>query len=491
MRLPAVCMAGVCLGSIVAVADPPATPPPPQLETPDLSNDPAARIHKVLQDYHEHARFQGSALVAKDGEVIYREGFGEANAERGIPNTPETRHRIASLSKAFTAAIILQLVHEGRLDLDAALVNYLPAYRRDNAEQITLHHLLSHTSGIRSEPQDWIDNRYRRAYTLDDLVQLANVAGLQFPPGSRYRFSNNAYNLLAAIIERTTGQSFDTVLRERILDPLGMNDTGLVGSDAASANCASGYNQLSWGELESAPDTDESYAVGAGGMYSTVDDLYRWSQALDGDTVLSETGRTHMFTPGLGNVGYGWAIGTYTGVDGRLNTLVYSYGAAAGAASIIFRLIDDRHLIILLGNIRQIPQSELAMNVANALMGATVTPMPPPLGPLYEVLVSQGVEPAVARYAGSPDLPTERSVNQLGYELMGRGRLDAAIRVFQFNVAAYPQAWNTYDSLAEGYMNAGDHQNAVEFYLRSLDLNPRNSNAERMLERLDTLPGPF
>ncbi len=490
-RLLAACIAGACVGSIVGAADPPAQSPPAAPDTPRTRSDAAARIHDVLQDYYEHARFQGSALVAANGVVIYREGFGPANAELSIPNTPETRHRIASLGKSFTAAIVLQLVQEGRLDLDTAIANYLPAYRRDLADRVTLHHLLSHTSGVRSEPQDWIDNRYRRAYTLDDLVGLANVAGLQFPPGTRYRYSNNAYNLLAAIIERETGMSFDRVLHERILDPLGMHDTGLVGRDAVSADCASGYNQLMWGEVESAPDTDESYAVGAGGMYSTVDDLYRWDQALYGDTVLSEARRTRMFTPGLGDAGYGWGIGTYTGSDDSRNTLVYGYGATAGAASVIFRLIKDRHLIVLLGNIRQIPQSELATNVANALMGVPVTPMTPPLEPLYEVLVSQGVEAAVARYAGSPDLPTERSVNQLGYQLMGRGRLETAIRVFQFNVAAYPQAWNTYDSLAEGYMNAGDHQNAVEFYLRSLQLNPRNSNGKRMLERLDRLPGPF
>ena len=436
MRLPAVCMAGACLGSTVAVAGPPGTLPP--LDTAVLSNDTAARIHDVLQDYHEHARFQGSVLVATDGEVIYREGFGKANVESGTLNTAQTRHRIASLSKAFTAAIVLQLVQEGTLDLDAAIENYLPAYRHDHAEQITLHHLLSHTSGVRSEPQDWIDNGYRRAYTLDDLVELANVAGLQFPPGSRFRYSNNAYNLLAAIIERKTGQSFDAVLRERILDPLGMHDTGLVGRDADSVNCAAGYNQLMWGELVPAPDTDESHALGSGGMYSTVDDLYRWHQALDGDRVLSETSRTRMFTPGLGNVGYGWAIGTYTNADDRLNTLVYSYGSAAGAASIFFRLVEDRHVIILLGNIRQIPQSDLATNLANALMGVTVTPMTPPLTPLYQVLLSQGVQAAVTRYVGSPDLPTEQSVNQLGYQLMRRGRLDTVAEECGFVTAINP-----------------------------------------------------
>ncbi len=250
-----------------------------------------ARIDEVLRAYAERGRFQGSVLVAIDGEVVYRKGFGAANVERGISNTPGTRHRIAWLGTAFTATIILQLAEQGRLDPDETIAKYLPAYRSDHAQRITLHHLLSHTSGIPGRPQAWVLAQYRAEYTLDDLVELANRSGLQFAPGGRYRYSTNGYNLLAAIIEHETGTPFEQVLRERILDPLGMRGTGLVGDGVSPEHHASGYDQLLCGELNAAPQINESFAVGAGGMYSTVEDLFLWDRALAGDELLTEASR--------------------------------------------------------------------------------------------------------------------------------------------------------------------------------------------------------
>jgi hypothetical protein len=184
-------------------------------------------------------------------------------------------------------------------------------------------------------------------------------------------------------------------------------------------------------------------------------------------------------------------MGTYTTADGGEGTLAFSYSGVRGAASVTLRLVDDGHLVVLLGNIRQVPLAELATNVANVLVGATVTAPTPPLKPLYDILVGDGVDAAVKRFAGKPDLPPELAINALGYELMNRGRLDEAIRVFQFNVRAYPEAWNTYDSLAEAYMNAGDYLTAERYYNLSLELNPGNNNGKMMLQRLEARPGPF
>lgn len=159
------------------------------------------------------------------------------------------------------------------------------------------------------------------------------------------------------------------------------------------------------------------------------------------------------------------------------------------------RLVEDRHLIVLLGNIRQVPRQEIVTTLTRVLVGLPGTPITPSLRPVHRVLVNEGLDAAVKRFVGTPDLPTEALVNQLGYQLgyqlMQRGRLNTAIRVFQFNVAAYPQAWNTYDSLAEGYMEAGDYLTAAEFYNRSLQLNPGNGNGRMMLQRLSRRPGPF
>ncbi len=486
MRLPCILLVAVaaCIAPVTAVADPPRAGAP-------AADSPAARIDEVIRGYADHGRFQGSVLVALDGEVVYRKGFGLADVERDIDNTPETRHRIGSLAKAFTAAIILQLVDEGRLDLDAPITGALPAFRADHAERVTLHHLLSHTSGVGVTTPDRSDSERHRPYTPDEVVRLTNFSGLLHEPGSRYRYSSLGYNLLAAIIEQTEGKPFEAVLRERILDPLGMRATGLVSSDPNPQGRSLSYDRMMWGETEEAPQLDESFVIGARGMYSTVDDLYRWNRAVGGDELLTAESRTRMLLHGSSKSRYGWGIDTYAFGDGAAGTLVYGYGGTRGAATLTFRLLDDRHLIVLLGNIRQIPLTQIAMNITRVLVGMPVDPAAPPLKPLYEVLVERGVDAAVERFAGKRDLPPEMEINRLGYQLMNRGRLDAAIRVFQFNVKAYPAAWNTYDSLAEGYMEAGDYLTAVKYYNLSLDLNPGNANGEMMLQRLEARPGPF
>jgi hypothetical protein len=354
-----------------------------------------------------------------------------------------------------------------------------------------LHHLLSHTSGVGSSSPDRTDIQRQGPYTPGEVVQLANVAGLLREPGSQYRFSNVGYSLLAAIIEHKEGKSFDAVLRERILDPLQMRATGLVSSDTNPQDRSTSYDYMSWGETVEAPQLDESFAIGARGMYSTVDDMYRWDRAVCGDELLSAESRTRMLLHGSGNSRYGWGIGTYADGDGGEGTLVYGYSGARGAAAGLFRLVDDRHQIVLLGNFRALPLTEIATNITRVLVGVPANPVAPPLKPLYDILVTRGVDAAIERFAGKSDLPPELSINQLGYQLMNRGRLEAAIRVFQFNVKAYPEAWNTYDSLAEGYMEAGDYLTAVKFYNLSLDLNPGNANGKMMLQRLESRPGPF
>ena len=364
MKRPFLC-AFVPFLTLVAAA--PGDPPP---------DATVAKIDELLRVYADRGRFQGSALVATDGEIVYRKGFGLADVESGIPNTPTTRHRIAWLGTAFTAAIILQLADEGRLDPDETIAKYLPSYRSDYAERITLDHLLGHTSGIPGSPPDWARKQFRAEYTLDDLVNLANRSGLQFAPGGRYHYSTNGYNLLAAIIEHETGKPFEQVLRERILVPAGMGDTGLVRHDVSPENIASGYNRRLWGDLEAAARINESYAVGAGGMYSTVEDLYRWDRALAGDELLSEASRARMFTPGRGGVGYGWRVGGYSDADGRINTLISVYGETSGATAVMVRLVEDRHLIVLLGNVRPVPRMEIVTNLTNVLLGLPVGPQP-------------------------------------------------------------------------------------------------------------------
>ncbi len=333
------------------------------------------KLGEILKVYYDAGRFQGAVLVAMDGTVIYRGAVGYANVEWKIPNTPDTRFTIASLGKAFTAAMILQLRDEGKIDLGAKLQDYLPSFKKDIASNVTIHQLLGHTAGIPWAPDEWEPEEFARRYTLDELVRFSAQGELLFEPGTEFKYCNSCYHLLAAVIERIMDNSFESELKRRLLDPLGMTSTGIAFATPLIEKRASGYERRDDGKLENAQLQDQSYALGAGGMYSTVDDLYKWDRALYSNEVLSQESTKLMFTGGLNGSGYGWAMGAYVeiGFD-DVRELAVGYGGTPGYASGMARLLDDRHFIVFLGNVRQVPQNKLMNDLWNTILGVDIDP---------------------------------------------------------------------------------------------------------------------
>src|SRR6186997_3266803 len=190
--------------------------------------DKAAKIDDLVKRFNELGQFNGSILVSENGRVIYKQGVGLANMEWGIPNTPDTKFRLGSITKQFTATLTLQLVEQGKIKLDGKLSDYLPEYRADIGSKVTIHHLLTHTSGIPSytDQPGFFENVSRNPYKVDEFVKKYASGDLQFEPGSKYSYNNSGYFLLGAIIERITGKPYEQVLKENIFDPLGMKNTG-------------------------------------------------------------------------------------------------------------------------------------------------------------------------------------------------------------------------------------------------------------------------
>ena len=205
-------------------------------------DDVRQEIESLVKLYHEQGRFTGSVLAATDGEILYADGVGMANVEWGIPNTPDTRFRVGSITKQFTAAVVLQLVSEGRAELDDSITRHLPEYRRDTGDRVTLHHLLTHSSGIpsyTSNPDFWDDAH--ATYKVDEFVEGYCSGDLDFQPGSEYRYNNSGYFLLGAIIEAVTGNTYAEELQDRIFDPLGMTGSGYDTHEAIIEKRAIGY----------------------------------------------------------------------------------------------------------------------------------------------------------------------------------------------------------------------------------------------------------
>ena len=337
MRVPAVLMS--VLAIITAVSATAAAP---------------ADIRKELSSYME-ARvrandFSGTVLVKLGSERLLVQGYGLANREWAIPNTPTTRFRLGSLTKAFTATLILQLNERGEVNLNAGICSYLSSCPKA-WQPVTVHQLLTHTGGIPSftdDPEFVAEGRDPRRRTPDQLIALIKDRPLEFAPGSDWHYSNAGYYLLGRIIERVSGRSYETTVTEQIFQPLGMKSSGYDHADAILEQRASGY-AVQDGRVINVPPRDVGWADAAGALYSTVLDLEKWDEALYSDRVLTERSRLRMWTPVRQHYGYGWGI--FSGKDSTDGQLQITHdGGIDGFNAHISRFPQSRALVIVLAN---------------------------------------------------------------------------------------------------------------------------------------------
>lgn len=462
------------------------------------STDKARKIDEVLSVANKYRVFNGAVLVAENGKVIHKKGYGMANMEWNIPNTPDTRFRLGSITKQFTAALILQLVDEGKVKLDGKLSDYLPSYRKDIGDKVTVHQLLNHTSGIPSYTglPGFFANVSRNPYTVDEFIKQYASNDLQFEPGSKYSYNNSGYFLLGAIIEKVTGQSYDKVLKAKILDPLGMKNTGYDLHSPIIEKRATGYERGPNG-YRNAPYLDMSIPYAAGSMYSTVEDLYLWDQALYTDRVVSAQSKALMYKPALADYAYGWVVNKAEFGNGTpaVERIMHG-GGINGFNTLIIRYPQQKNLIVLLDNTSQGESLDRLQDTITKILFNQPYTMPKQsiVDAIWQTITDKGLPAGLAQYrdlkAKQSDVYdfSEPELNRLGYRLLQAGKQNEAIEIFKLNVAEYPKAFNTYDSLGEAYMVAGNNDLAILNYKKSLELNPNNNNATAMLKRMELKP---
>src|SRR5437867_2981639 len=461
-----------------------------------LAQDKASKIDQLISLYNKYGQFNGSALVADNGRVIYKKGFGLANMEWNIPNAPDTKFRLGSITKQFTATLILQLVEQGKIRLDGKITDYLQDYRQDTGAKVTIHNLLSHTSGIPSYTSlpGFFQNVSLNPFAVDDFIKEYASGDLEFESGTKFVYSNSGYFLLGAIIEKVTGKPYEQVLRENIFDPLGMKNTGYDHFGTIIGKRATGYTKTPSG-YETAPYLDMSIPYAAGSLYSTVEDLYLWDQALYGEKILSAKSKELMFTPNLNNYGYGFVMTkAMLAPPNKLAVPVIQHnGGINGFNTVIVRMVAEKRLIVLLDNTERGQYlDKLTLGLMSILYDQ---PYDSPKRSIAEVLLKTILETDVAsaikQYRELKVAPTtgdydfgETELNSLGYQLLRMQKIAEAIGIFKLNVEIYPDAFNTYDSLGEAYMVHGDKDLAIANYKKSLELNPKNTNATAKLASL-------
>ena len=336
----------------------------------DYSEDRIKEIDKVVNTLYENGQFSGAVLVSVKGKVVYKKAVGYASLEDSIPNTCDTKFRIASFTKPFTAMLILQLVEDGRIKLDGKLADYLPEFTVDGGGKITIHQLLTHTAGITGESRipDLIDIE-KLHYTRKELLDRIMEYDLVYEPGEGREYSNFGYALLGLVIEHVTGKSYDEVMTEKICKPAGMTNTLSDITEMSIEKRAVGYTYNYFTGLEKASCLEMSFCLGAGQLLSTVEDLYLFDQALYTDKLLSEKSKELFFNK------YGWHPAKYPYGSGFKKISCYNLeGSINGFQSHTQRIEKDTVLIVVLRNVKEaVYEKQIVIKWASAIASPVIS----------------------------------------------------------------------------------------------------------------------
>lgn len=287
--------------------------------------------------------FSGTVLVMSHDKVLLEKGYGMADMEWNIPNSPQSKFRIGSITKQFTAAAILQLEEQGKLSVDDKLSKYIPGYPK--GDSVTLRMLLNHTSGIANYtalPE--FENVGRLSLSKDSMISFFKNKPYDFSPGSKWSYSNSGFFLLGYILEKVSGQSYNDYLRQHIFDKIGMANSGIDNLDTILPMRARGYKQQN-NRMMNADFISMEWPFSAGVIYSTVGDLYKWDRALYNNSVISEASGKKMFMPGMSNYGFGILIDSFEN-----HPRIWHNGGIPGFLSNLSRYINDDVCIVVLSN---------------------------------------------------------------------------------------------------------------------------------------------
>ncbi len=462
---------------------------------PAFTQTAEQQIDQLVNDYHEHNNFNGAVVVAKDGEILYAGGFGYANYELGVKNTPETKFRIASVSKQFTSMLVMQKVAEGKMDLDDPIREYIEDYPGPQGDIITIHHLLSHTSGMPHygpfEPR-FSPDYSRQPWEHRDFVEVFWDFDLQFEPGEEYSYSSLGYYLLGYILEIVSGKDFDELLDERILHPLGMYNTGIDNHVSILKNRANGYNH-SLASFLNAEFRDMSTALATGDMYTTVKDIVLWDKALYDNTLLDEEYQSLIFTPNLSNYGYGWFV-DYRDINDNDSILTHRHsGGTNGFNCLTTRLPEERYLITVLSNARPGPTTGITNNIINILNDRPVDFSRSSKIATARVLDEEGVDEAVAHFRYLSEERSETYDVRLGQlsslvsDLIGIDRTGEAVAFGELAVELHDESANAHMLAGNAYYANGEAEEAVKYYAKGLLIDPGHRGILRRFRRAEDL----
>lgn len=324
----------------------------------------ADKLDELIDAYAKLYKFNGTALVAKNGTILLNKGYGYRNVADKVVNNEQTIFQLGSITKQFTSAVILKLQEEKKLSVSDKLSKYFPGYPK--GDSVTIEQLLTHTSGIYSYTSDpnFMKNEVTKPASREMMMALFRDKPFDFPPGTSWNYSNSGYSLLGYIIEAVTKKPYEQAVRKYIFTPLGMTHSGFDFTNLKSKEKATGYFKLDDKETLPAPMVDSTVSYSAGAIYSTTGDLFQWHNALQKNKILSKAQQDKAYTPVKNKYGYGWGIDT---IEGKRK--VAHSGGIHGFTTNISRVPEDDVCIVLLSNASNTTLGEITKNIYAILYG--------------------------------------------------------------------------------------------------------------------------
>jgi CubicO group peptidase (beta-lactamase class C family) len=461
------------------------------------------KLDQVVRQYQKVHQVPGIAVgVLKGNKIIYAKGFGVRNLETKEPVTTRSLFHMASVSKPFVATAIMQLVEKGKVKLEGKLVDYLPYFKMDDEryKTITIGQMLSHISGIPDvedyewdKPQydDGAAERYIRSLTKEKLIAA---------PGEKFSYSNMAFDILADVIARASGMTFEAYMKENIFKPLQMNDSTFYKPEVPKELATTPHvisDRMNFIVSVSKIYPYNRAHAPSSTLHSNVMDMMNWGianlnkGAYKNRRILQPATHELMWKPHVEtgwkkyppykNVGLSWFVGKYKG-----HPIILHGGGDVGYRTFFLLLPGQSTAIVTLGNSATFRSREVAFAVLDVLLGEEPeSPKLPISVSVARMLTKEGAKAAVELYhqlkKNKPDnyYFTEQELNRLGYTLVKQNRPDDAIEILKLNAAEYPKSRNVYDSLGEAYMKKGENQLAIKNYEKALQLNPQSNEFEK------------
>ncbi|NPD47273.1 serine hydrolase [Lentimicrobium sp. S6] len=453
--------------------------------------DRATKIGEFISKANEYKILNGAVQVVEKDEIIYSNAIGLANIEWNIPHNIDSKFKLASVSKQFTCMLILQLVDEGKINLDGKITDYLPDYPAEQGSKVSIRNLMSHTSGIPnySSFDNWYTELWVKEYSNKEFLDLFKNLDLEFEPGSRFKYSNSGYRILATIVEKIYAKPFEQVMHEKIFEPLDMTNSGCLDINTIVPQMASPYEY--WKFTFTRSDYyNPTTTVGAGSVYSTMNDLLKWHKALISSTLISKQLTDEMMSRQI-NVrnDYGYGFGLFVGnvnINGNIHKYIGHTGAYAGFHSLYAWFPQSERFIIMMNNTGYTKLGFIRNEIMNILDGNDYQILPE-----LSVLMSDAgsiaeIEELISKYKINPEefKCSDKQLSRLGHKLILEDKTEEGLLVLEFNGEIFSESSSSHQKLGWAYSKLGQFEKAKKELKRSLELDPENEEAEAILIKI-------